>query len=121
MVGLSKRFVCVPGMNSICKAICNENGVESKFGVGMGRVEWLDDEKLWSLIGVNGQNLGQFKGLVASDKNIVSTRIAEATGRVPPLDLKLLPKLSEKLHNLPVRPCFAIMLAFVDIEFQLDL
>ncbi|WJX72290.1 hypothetical protein P8452_56183 [Trifolium repens] len=119
LVGLSKRFVCVPGMNSICKAMCNENGVESKFGVGMGRVEWLDDEKLWSLIGVNGQNLGQFKGLVASDKNIVSTRIAEATGRVPPLDLKLLPKLSEKLHNLPVTPCFAVMLAFVDIEFQL--
>jgi hypothetical protein len=65
-------------------------GVESKFGVGMGRVEWLDDEKLWSLIGVNGQNLGQFKGLVASDKNIVSTRIAEATGRVPPLGMNML-------------------------------
>ncbi|MCI16606.1 hypothetical protein A2U01_0037750, partial [Trifolium medium] len=56
--GLSKRFVGVPGMNSICKALCNESGVESKFGVGIGRVEWLDDEKLWSLIGVDGQNLG---------------------------------------------------------------
>jgi hypothetical protein len=65
-------------------------GVESKFGVGIGRVEWLDDEKLWSLIGVDGQNLGQFKGLVASDKNIVSTRIADVTGRVPPLGMDML-------------------------------
>ncbi|KAI5440557.1 uncharacterized protein LOC127122722 isoform X2 [Lathyrus oleraceus] len=112
--GLSKRFVGVPGMNSICKALCNENGVESKFGAGVGRVEWLDDEKLWSLIGVDGQSLGRFKGLVASDKNIVSTRITEVTGRLPPLDLKLLPGLSEKLHNIPVRPCFALMLAFAE-------
>jgi len=65
-------------------------GVESKFGVGIGRVEWLDDEKLWSLIGVEGQNLGQFKGLVASDKNIVSTRIADVTGRLPPLGMNML-------------------------------
>ncbi|CAI8595435.1 unnamed protein product [Vicia faba] len=112
--GLSKRFVGVPGMNSICKALCNESGVESKFGAGVGRVEWLDDDKLWSLIGVDGQSLGQFKGLVASDKNIVSTRITEVTGRLPPLDMKLLPKLSEKLHNIPVRPCFAVMLAFAE-------
>ncbi|XP_058752003.1 uncharacterized protein LOC131625128 isoform X2 [Vicia villosa] len=112
--GLSRRFVGVPGMNSICKALCNESGVESRFGSGVGRVEWLDDDKLWSLIGVDGQSLGQFKGLVASDKNIVSTRIADVTGRLPPLDLKLLPELSEKLHNIPVRPCFAVMLAFAE-------
>ncbi|KAK7243956.1 hypothetical protein RIF29_38771 [Crotalaria pallida] len=112
--GLSKKYVGVPGMNSICKALCNESGVESKFGVSVGRVEWLDDAKLWSLIGVDGQNLGQFKGLVASDKNIVLPRIAEVTGRSPPLDLKLVPELSEKLHNLAARPCFAVMLAFAD-------
>ncbi|KAL2331117.1 hypothetical protein Fmac_018698 [Flemingia macrophylla] len=56
--------------------------VESKFGVGIGRNEWLHDEELWSLSGVNGQNLGQFKGLVASDKNIVSPGVAEVTGKV---------------------------------------
>ncbi|XP_057457870.1 uncharacterized protein LOC130748654 [Lotus japonicus] len=112
--GLNKRFVGVPGMNSICKALCSESGVESKFGAGIGRVEWLDDEKLWSLIAVDGQNLGQFKGVVASDKNIVSLRIAEVTGRSPPLDIKLVPELSEALHNIPVRPCFTVMLAFAE-------
>ncbi|RYR50297.1 hypothetical protein Ahy_A07g036898 isoform B [Arachis hypogaea] len=91
-VGFSKRFVGVPGMNSICKALCNESGVESKFRVGIGKAEWLDDEKLWSLTGVDGQNLGQFKGLVASDKNIVSSRVTEVTGQPPPLGL--LPKTS---------------------------
>lgn len=70
--------------------------MESKFGVGIGRVEWLEDEKLWSLIGVDGQNLGQFKGLVASDKNIVSTRTAEVTGRLPPLGMDM---LSSHLEN----------------------
>ncbi|XP_027341696.1 uncharacterized protein LOC113854718 isoform X2 [Abrus precatorius] len=110
---LSKRYVGVPGMNSICKALCNES-VESKFGASIGKIEWLDDEKLWSLIGVDGQNLGQFKGLVASDKNIVSPRVAEVTGRLPPLDIKFVPEISEKLHNLPVKPCFVVMLAFAE-------
>ncbi|MED6211714.1 hypothetical protein PIB30_076332 [Stylosanthes scabra] len=112
--GLSKRYVGVPGMNSICKALCNESGVESKFGVGIGKAEWLDDEKLWSLTAVDGQNLGHFKGLVASDKNIVSPRITEVTGRSPPLDFNLVPELSAKLQNLPVQPCFAVMLAFAE-------
>ncbi|KAL2331131.1 hypothetical protein Fmac_018712 [Flemingia macrophylla] len=112
--GLSKRYVGVPSMNSICKALCNESGVESKFGVGVGRIEWLHDEKLWSLSGVDGQNLGQFKGLVASDKNIVSPRVAEVTGRLPPLDINLVTELSEKLLNLPVKPCFVVMLAFAE-------
>lgn len=67
--------------------------MESKFGAGVGRVEWLDDEKLWSLIGVDGQSLGRFKGLVASDKNIVSTRITEVTGRLPPLGMDMLSSL----------------------------
>lgn len=112
--GLSKRYVGVPGMNSICKALCNESGVESKFGVGIGRIEWLHDDKLWSLTGVDGQNLGQFKGLVASDKNIVSPRIAETTGRPPPLDIQLMSELSEELLNLPVKPRFVVMLAFAE-------
>ncbi|KAF7822507.1 Renalase isoform A [Senna tora] len=112
--GLSKRFVGVPGMNSICKALCKENGVESKFGVSIGKIEWSDDENLWSLMGLDGQILGQFKGIVASDKNIVSPRITQVSGRLPPLDLSFMPELSAKLQNLPVQPCFAVMLAFAE-------
>lgn len=72
-------------------------GVESKFGVSVGRVEWMDDKKLWSLTGVDGQNLGQFEGLVASDKNIVSPRIAEVTGRLPPLGKNIMALLFSSL------------------------
>ncbi|XP_021288810.1 uncharacterized protein LOC110419995 isoform X2 [Herrania umbratica] len=109
----SKKYVGVPGMNSICKTLCHEPGVESKFNVGVGKFEWLENENLWLLTGLDGQNLGHFKGVVASDKNIVSPRFTEITGQLPPLDLSLAPELV-KLQNIPVNPCFALMLAFTD-------
>uniref|UniRef100_A0A2N9IGI7 Amine oxidase domain-containing protein n=1 Tax=Fagus sylvatica TaxID=28930 RepID=A0A2N9IGI7_FAGSY len=112
--GSAKRYVGVPGMNAICRALCQEPGVESKFGVGVGRLEWLENENLWSLIGLDGQNLGHFQGVVASDKNIVSPRFTNVTGRPPPLDLSLAPELSVKLQDIPVIPCFALMLAFAE-------
>lgn len=62
-------------------------GVESRFGTSVGRLEWLEDENLWSLMGLDGQNLGQFKGVVATDKNIVSPRFTSVTGRPPPLGM----------------------------------
>ncbi|POO03210.1 Amine oxidase [Trema orientale] len=111
---VSKRYVGVPGMNSICKALCREPGVEAKFGTSVGKLEWLQNEDLWMLTGLDGQNLGQFNGVVASDKNIVSPRFTSVTGRPPPLDLKLVPEMAEKLQDIPVHPCFALMLAFVE-------
>ncbi|KAE8124573.1 hypothetical protein FH972_019441 [Carpinus fangiana] len=110
--GLTKKYVGVPGMNAICRALCHEPGVDSKFGVGVGRLEWLEDENLWSLVGLDGQNLGRFQGVVASDKNIVSPRFTNVTGRPPPLDLNLVPEFAVKLQDIPVIPCFAFMLAF---------
>lgn len=107
----NKKYVGIPGMNSICKALCNETGVESKFGVGIGTLECLDDEK-WSLMGLDGQNLGRFSGVVVSDKSIASPRFTDVTGRPPPLDLSLTPELALKLQDIPVSPCFALMLAF---------
>lgn len=56
-------------------------------------MEWLEDENLWSLMGLDGQNLGQFKGVVATDKNIVSPRFTSVTGRPPPLGMNALFKL----------------------------
>ncbi|CAN1335727.1 PSPTO_1126 [Linum perenne] len=110
----AKRYVGVPGMNSICRALSNETGVESKFGVGVGKIEWLDDEKAWSLTSSGGQELGHFKGVVASDKNIVSSRYTEVTGFPPPLDLSFSPEFAAKLQDIPVNPCFSVMLAFAE-------
>ncbi|XP_047334408.1 renalase [Impatiens glandulifera] len=110
--GLSIKYVGVPGMNSICKALCNESGVESKFRTCVGKVEWLEEEDLWSLTSVDGQSLGHFKGVVASDKNIISDRFTTVTGRLPPIDLTLVPELATKINEIPVNPCFALMLTF---------
>ncbi|KAH7543906.1 hypothetical protein JRO89_XS15G0058500 [Xanthoceras sorbifolium] len=85
--GTSKKYVGVPGMNSICKTLCYQPGVESKFGVGVGRLEWLVDEKLWSVTGLDGQSLGHFKGAVASDKNVVSPRFRRVMQQPPPLGM----------------------------------
>lgn len=63
------------------------SGVETKFGVGVGLLEWLEDEGSWSLNGIDGQNLGHFKGVVASDKNVFSPRFTNVTGRPPPLGM----------------------------------
>ncbi|KAK1367223.1 FAD/NAD(P)-binding oxidoreductase family protein [Heracleum sosnowskyi] len=110
--GSCKKFVGIPKMNSICRALVSEPGVETKFGVGVGLLEWLEDEGSWSLNGLDGQNLGHFKGVVASDKSVFSPRFRNATGRPPPLDLNLVPELASKIKEVPVDPCFALMLAF---------
>ncbi|KAK1324546.1 hypothetical protein QJS10_CPA01g00851 [Acorus calamus] len=108
-----KRYVGVPGMNSMCKALCSETGVEAKFGVTVGRLEWVEGRREWSLMGLDGSDLGCFDGVVASDKNVVSSRFTGVHGKPPPLDiLKLAPDVAVKLHDVPVRPCFALMLAF---------
>lgn len=85
--GSSKKYVGVPGMNSICRALLHESGVHSLFGVGVGKLEWFDHEGLWSLSSFDGQDLGQFKGVVASDKSTFSSRFKSATGRPPPIGM----------------------------------
>ncbi|XP_068655333.1 uncharacterized protein [Aristolochia californica] len=107
-----KKYVGVPGMNSICKALSLEPGVEANFGVTVGRLQWFENSRLWSLTGMDGQNLGSFDGVVASDKNVVSARFTGLTGRPPPLDMSLVPELAVKLQDIPVHSCFALMLAF---------
>ncbi|KAG2251563.1 hypothetical protein Bca52824_081699 [Brassica carinata] len=108
----NNKYVGVPGMNSISKALCNQSGVESMFGTGIAKLEWLEEEIPWLLKDSKGQNLGRFDGVVASDKNIVSPRFTQVTGLPPPLDLNLVPELATKLQDIPVLPCFSLMLAF---------
>lgn len=64
-------------------------GVEAKFGTTVGKMVWLPNRSIWSLTGLDGQDLGYFDGLVASDKNVASPRFKEATGSPPPLGLLL--------------------------------
>ncbi|PWA84391.1 FAD/NAD(P)-binding oxidoreductase family protein [Artemisia annua] len=85
--GLNKKYVGVPGMNSICRALCNETDKD-------------------------GQDLGQFNGVVTSDKSTFSQRFTKVSGIPPPLDLNVMPVLADKVKEVPVRPCFALMLAF---------
>ena len=61
--------------------------MEAKFGMTVAKMDWLQDRSLWSLTGLDGQVLGQFDGVVATDKNISSPRFTGVTGRPPPLGL----------------------------------
>ena len=63
------------------------SGVEAKFGITVGKINWLQDRSIWSLTGLDGENLGRFDGVVASDKNVTSPRFTGVTGRPPPLGL----------------------------------
>ncbi|CAA0818538.1 FAD/NAD(P)-binding oxidoreductase family protein [Striga hermonthica] len=87
--GSDKRYVGVPGMNSICKALCHEPGIETKFGLGIGKLDWLDGDDSWSLTSLDGQNVGCFKGVVTSDKSTFSSRFRSVTGKPPPIALVL--------------------------------
>ncbi|KAL2467017.1 FAD/NAD(P)-binding oxidoreductase family protein [Abeliophyllum distichum] len=109
---VNKKYAGVPGMNSICKALCHEPGVESRYGLGIGRLEWLDNDDSWSLMSLDGQELGYFKGVVASDKNTFSSRSTNVTGRLPPIDLNVVSNAALKLKEIPVISCFVLMLAF---------
>nr|XP_016454210.1 PREDICTED: renalase-like [Nicotiana tabacum] len=107
-----KKYVGVPGMNSICKSLCQEPGVQSRFGVGVGRLEWLENDDSWSLIGLDGESLGFFKGVVTSDKSTFSPKFTKVTGKPMPIDMGKFPEIPLKMTEIPVSPRFALMLAF---------
>ncbi|XP_051134907.1 uncharacterized protein LOC127254073 isoform X2 [Andrographis paniculata] len=110
--GSNKRYVGVPGMNSICRALCHEPGVESRFGLGIGRVNWLEDIDMWSLTSLDGHDAGHFRGVVTSDKNTFSSRFTNVTGKPPPIDLNSISDMALQIKEVPTIPCFALMLAF---------
>lgn len=106
-----RKYVGIPGMNSICKALCNETGVDCKFGVGIAKMEWVD-EKSWSLSSVKGEFLGSFDGVVATDKILASSGFFYLTEHPPPLDVTVAPLLASRMREIPFRSCFALMMAF---------
>ncbi|KNA11699.1 hypothetical protein SOVF_132660 [Spinacia oleracea] len=108
----SRKYVGIPGMNSICRALCNEPGVESKFGIGVAKMDWAIDQKSWSLISLDGMFLGAFGGLIATDKILAAPGFAHLTGHPPPLDINLAPQFASRVEQVPFRPYFVLMLAF---------
>eukprot|EP01018_Ginkgo_biloba_P030982 Gb_19995 [translate_table: standard] len=107
-----KNYVGVPGMNSICKAICHQPGIEAKFGVTVAKLEWMEEDSGWNLRGLDGESIGHFDAVVASDKNLASPRFTAQTGLPPPLGSVEVPDLVEKMQTVLASPCFAVMLAF---------
>ncbi|XP_078437128.1 FAD/NAD(P)-binding oxidoreductase family protein isoform X2 [Wolffia australiana] len=125
--GEKKKYVGVPGMNSVCKALCSHPGIQTKFQTTIGKLDWLEGMDSWLLSGSGGESLGYFDSVIVSDKSLFSSRHSTLTGRPPPLELVLftgvlehgdfidtniVPRLAEKLHDIPVRPCYALMLSF---------
>ena len=70
--------------------LTTSSGIETKFGVMVGRLEWLENKESWSLTGSDGQDLGQFNGVIASDKSTFSHRSTQVTGKPPPLGIIVL-------------------------------
>lgn len=113
---VNARYVGVPGMNSVCKALCQEPGIEfrfinsvlwhsassvytfflffvfqlgieTRFGHTIGRSDWLMDQNAWSLKSIDGQDVGHFMGVVATDKNTFLSRFTDVTGKQPPIGI----------------------------------
>ena len=62
-------------------------GLVAKFGVTVGKMDWLQDRSSWSLASLDGKDLDNFDYVVATDKNVGSPRFSGLTGRPPPLGL----------------------------------
>ncbi|KAL0328626.1 UNVERIFIED_CONTAM: hypothetical protein Scaly_2295200 [Sesamum calycinum] len=102
------------------RALCHEPGVESRFGLGIGTLDWSEDDDAWSLRSLAGQDVGNFRGVVASDKSTFSSRFTNVTGKPPPIWLHTngsnpvsdCSTFYSQIKEIPVLPCFALMLAF---------
>lgn len=83
----NSRSIVSVFLSALCLICFSLLGVESRFGLGIGRVDWLEDDDVWSLTSMDGQDVGQFKGVVASDKNTFSSRFTHVTGKPPPIGI----------------------------------
>lgn len=66
--------------------------METRFGITVGKLDWLEESNLWLLNGMDGESLGHFDSVVVSDKSVFSSRHTGLTGRLPPLGLFLGPQ-----------------------------
>lgn len=103
-----KRYVGVPGMNSICKALTTSPGVQAKYGVQVVGLEWVDEGVgTWCLKSKDGENLGKFNAVVVADKGAAKLLFGQT-----PLEGAGLTEVHKKVAALRAAPCFAVMMAF---------
>eukprot|EP00250_Pteridium_aquilinum_P021593 c25169_g3_i2 orf=177-1322(-) len=107
-----KRYVGVPGMNAICQALSQQPGVQAKFSVTVANLDWMEEQKLWTLADKEGKQLGEFWAVVATDKNLASPRFSIQNGIPPPLTGAGVPSIAEKVAGVTSSSSFACMLAF---------
>ncbi|XP_059069966.1 uncharacterized protein LOC131036341 isoform X2 [Cryptomeria japonica] len=107
-----KRYVGVPGMNSICEYICSQPGVEAKFGVTVVKLQWGKKEGFWDLRDLHLASIGKFDAVVASDKYLAYPRFTVQNAFPPPLESAEISELVPKLQTVLASSCFAVMLAF---------
>lgn len=107
-----KRYVGVPGMNAICHSLSQEPGIQARYSVTVTSFDWKEDKNTWVLTDKNGQDLGEFWAVVATDKNLASPRFFSQTGFPPPLVGAGIPTLVAKVAGVRSSPSFAVMLTF---------
>lgn len=98
---VKKRYVGVPGMNSICKALTTSPGVQAKYGVQVRGLEWTE-ESMWGLKSKDGETLGKFNAVVVADKGAAKL-LLEGAGFT---------EINKKVAAVTAAPCFAVMMAF---------
>ncbi|KAH8940356.1 hypothetical protein BDL97_15G084800 [Sphagnum fallax] len=106
-----RRYVGVPAMNSICKALSLSEGVQANYGVTVTGLEWRKDG-LWNVKAKDGESLGVFDAVIIADKGLASARFLAQTGLPPPLEGAGVPELTKRVAAVTTAPCFALMLAF---------
>lgn len=99
---VKKRYVGVPGMNAICKALTTSPGVQAKYGAQVVGLDWVEGLDTWSLKFKDGENLGNFTAVVVADKGAAKL-LLEGAG---------FPEWHKKVAAVKAAPCFAVMMAF---------
>ncbi|KAL3700454.1 hypothetical protein R1sor_018476 [Riccia sorocarpa] len=110
------KYVGVPSMNSICKAMSRQPGIRSEFGTTVASVKWKEEGAggIWHLRSKTGEDLGAFRAVVVADKGLASDRFTATTGLPPPLEKAGVPTLYEKMANIKSVSVFVVMVAFAE-------
>eukprot|EP00270_Netrium_digitus_P021668 TRINITY_DN941_c0_g1_i3.p1 TRINITY_DN941_c0_g1~~TRINITY_DN941_c0_g1_i3.p1 ORF type:complete len:361 (+),score=110.74 TRINITY_DN941_c0_g1_i3:135-1217(+) len=119
-----KRWVGVPGMNSMCQAMAAHPGVTVRSGIQVARASLRqsllqgqmstagvrDGNRVWFLEGSDGRPLGTYEALIIA-----------ASYKTARVEVDNLPEINQALHSVKANPCFATMVAFASAAEKLPL